>query len=198
MCEFTHRHKEVFSRWLDMNKEEFKKDLKLSIEKAKSKGYFNDTEYDESYTFRGISLQVRTHLTFDDNDEPNFDEMYHLMDFSYWDNDIKKRFNINPLLTLDFDLTELVKTYEICICENDFTIKDGFCRYCYPLARDSGDKCAICMDNSVAKWIKTDCGHVFHYHCWNKIERVNKGQADEYRKCPLCRTHIKSSNYDDY
>lgn len=198
MCEFTARHKEVFSRWLDMNKEKFKKDLSIEIEKAKSNQYYNDNDYEESYTFRGICLEVNTELTFGDDDEPNFDGMRLLMHFSYWYHDIKKRFNIDSCLMLDFDLTKLIKKYEICICENYFTIKDGFCRCCYPLATDNGDKCAICMDNSVARWMKTDCGHIFHYHCWNKIEKVNKQQADEYRKCPLCRTHIKSSNYDDY
>ena len=82
------------------------------MKKAKSKGYYNDDDYEESYTFRGISLEVKTELTFGDDDEPNFDGMRLLMDFSYWDIDNKKRLNIETCLTLDFDLTELMNTYE--------------------------------------------------------------------------------------
>lgn len=75
--------------------------------------------------------------------------------------------------------------YTVCECSERFTVKDGYCEWCYPLATTMEDNCPICMDNCEGVWYETKCGHIFHKKCWKlHYEKTNKRCNV---KCPLCR-----------
>lgn len=72
-----------------------------------------------------------------------------------------------------------------CRCENLATM-NGVCDKCYihgyVRSEEEGGDCCICHEND-GRWVKLACGHILHDRCFYKIIY----EANEGRKCPLCR-----------
>jgi hypothetical protein len=62
---------------------------------------------------------------------------------------------------------------------------NGVCDICYihryVRSEEEGGDCCVCHEND-GRWIKQQCGHILHKHCFIKI----KAEGSK-RKCPLCR-----------
>jgi len=74
----------------------------------------------------------------------------------------------------------LKEEWKLCVC-GDKVARGDQCRDCfihaYERTEEEGGDCCVCHENN-ARWLKLECGHVLHTHCWEKIVG---------NKCPLCR-----------
>ena len=86
-----------------------------------------------------------------------------------------------------------------CHCGRRATM-NGACDECYihsyVRSEEEGGDCCVCHEND-GRWVKLDCGHILHNHCFFEI----KVEAEQKRKCPLCRHQsrwpLRYDCYDD-
>lgn len=87
------------------------------------------------------------------------------------------------------DSVETKNKWTICRCGQRATMNEA-CDSCYihgyVRSEEEGGDCCVCHEND-GRWIKQQCGHVLHIHCFLKIKMEGM-----QRKCPLCRA---SSEY---
>lgn len=81
-------------------------------------------------------------------------------------------------------IDDLVDNIHLCkLCDNGnmgIPDYDFLCRHCYIFGTVyEEDSCAICLTKDFGVWMRTPCGHTFHYKCYNQITD---------KLCPLCRT----------
>lgn len=90
---------------------------------------------------------------------------------------------------------EMPCDFTICQCGevaeygNDKDKEENWCEDCFVWRQEhpngGTEVCAICHEGE-GKYMKTDCGHYFHSHCFDKVEykTVDVGRR---KLCPLCR-----------
>jgi hypothetical protein len=87
--------------------------------------------------------------------------------------------------------------WTFCRCGQLATMNEA-CESCYihsyVRSEEEGGDCCICHEND-GRWVKLQCGHILHRHCFLKIGR------GDLQKCPLCRQqssliHSKQDCYD--
>lgn len=109
--------------------------------------------------------------------------------------DQKEHLNI-PIEQLK-EIISAMTDFKMCQCGEKAT-KDIWCKLCYLYryirTEEEGGDCSICMENE-GRWLKTECGHIFHAHCFNKIP----GNSSTWRrKCPLCRAITNLARFNPY
>lgn len=89
---------------------------------------------------------------------------------------------------------ETKNAWKFCPCGAKATMNE-VCDTCYIHSyyrtEEEGGDCCICHENN-GRWIKQECGHILHTHCWRKI----KTESNYGRKCPLCRQVSKYNVLD--
>ena len=75
-------------------------------------------------------------------------------------------------------------SYELCKC-GDIAEQDEWCIMCYvhryTRTEAEGGVCCCCYENE-GRWIRLECKHELHQHCFNKLASM---------LCPLCRAPVK-------
>jgi hypothetical protein len=80
-----------------------------------------------------------------------------------------------------------------CVCGKEVA-RGGLCKDCfihaYERTEEEGGDCCVCHENN-GRWVKLECGHILHKHCWSKIVGS---------KCPLCRrqNNNQKARFDPY
>lgn len=110
---------------------------------------------------------------------------------------IAKTIKIEMILSWLDSLEEKKNKWLQCRCGHLATM-NGACDKCYihsyVRTEEEGGDCCVCAEND-GRWVKLECGHILHNHCFFKIIQ----EADERRKCPLCRQLSKfPTSYDCY
>ena len=110
----------------------------------------------------------------------------------------KKSFEKVSKIFIDFIKEFEIKDRKFCFCRQIAIKGENYCEDCIYMCCELDDKdlvCPICLDEKLklAHWVKTDCNHYFHKHCYYQIKGENDTDKQYKRKCPLCR-HISNSN----
>ena len=76
----------------------------------------------------------------------------------------------------------------VCQC-GDLATHGVWCQDCYIWRQEhpKGEVCAICHEGE-GKYLKTECNHYFHVHCFYMITATNY-----VRPCPLCRHPVEKA-----
>jgi len=147
-----------------------------------------------SKNFRIDLLLLREEEENDDEEEENDDEgdSYLLFSFSvggmtYFTLRLTQKERLEKFLFS----AEFKFEHEFCPCgrpvfENDMG-KD-MCEDCFLYDYEHEEDCCICLENG-RRWMKLNCGHVLHKHCWIKTKDM---------RCPLCRTKNETACYAPY
>jgi hypothetical protein len=96
---------------------------------------------------------------------------------------------------------EMPVEFNLCQCGSVAVYSDSsratttnWCEDCFIWRQEhpngGTEVCAICHEGE-GRYMKTDCGHYFHSHCFGKIEWL-KGQG-LLKTCPLCRHKVELS-----
>jgi uncharacterized protein YycO len=62
---------------------------------------------------------------------------------------------------------------------------DGiYCELCSLMTIRVDETCSVCLDEDrhTAVWVRTECGHTYHYECLSKVNG----------KCPMCRAKLNA------
>jgi len=87
---------------------------------------------------------------------------------------------------------EMPTEFTLCQCGQVADKAGNWCEDCFVWRREhpngGTEVCAICHEGE-GKYMKTDCGHYFHTHCFHKVECKRVG-LEYVKQCPLCRHSI--------
>lgn len=193
--DFTERIALLFTRYVEINKSTYIEKVKNLLVKTPEElediaGKEDDEIHLGAESFKGFVLKVkieweREECTGEDcehyeGEHPLLPESANLFAKMWYNNIFLGKRNIN-LTTVEKDwFYGLVKTYTLCVCENNLVEKDGWCKRCYPYVLKQAEECCVCKENE-GVWVELKCKHIIHYYCWQKTVGL---------KCPLCRyTH---------
>lgn len=89
----------------------------------------------------------------------------------------------------EFTFCQCGKVAEYC----NFQDKgENWCENCFIWRREhpngGTEVCSICHEGE-GVYMKTDCGHYFHSHCFSKIE-YKRVDGEHVKQCPLCRHNV--------
>jgi hypothetical protein len=198
--DFTERIALFFTRFLEINKEDYIKKVKNLLDKTPEElGEIVNKEDDEVYVdqqfFKGFRIKVKIEFDrqecsgedceYDEGEHPLEPKSANLYCRMFHGSDVYLgRCDIN-LTTVEKDwFYGLVKEYTLCSCEHEFTHKDGWCKKCFPYVCEQEEECCVCKENE-GVWVELKCKHIIHKVCWEKTVGLN---------CPLCR-HTHSHKY---
>lgn len=200
--DFTERIAQFFTRYMEINKSDYVEKVKNFLDKTPDEledivNRDDDELHLDLQGFKGFSLKVKVEWEREEctGEECEYDECEHpLVPLSanlfgkmwYGEIYLGKR-NIN-LTTVEKDwFYSLVKTYTLCVCEENLVEKDGWCKRCYPYVLKHAEECCVCRE-SEGVWVELKCKHIIHYYCWKKTVGL---------KCPLCRhTHDHKHQFE--
>ena len=194
--EFTERTAIIFSRWIKI---QLPKVMEY-IEEMKVKEYHCASLFAQNYSLRChgwiayFSISMDNIDPEDDCSDLDYNSASCEVDIKKWFekiNDKEVRCLGDPTKKDMLEvLQDMIGSYHDCECNS--VVKVGTaCDVCTPfiLPHPNNEECSICLDKREGVWIQTDCKHIFHRKCWNKIE-ITKLQISPWSKtkCPLCRT----------
>jgi hypothetical protein len=193
--EFTERTAIIFSRWIKIQLPKVMK----AMEAIKVKEHYNKETFEQNYSLRChgwiavFSIYMDNIDDEDDCSDYDYDSAICIVDIKKWNEKSCDR-NVSCLgdptkKDMLEELRKMIGSYHYCECQS--IVKVGtFCDVCAPfiLPHPNNEDCAICLDKQESVWIQTDCSHIFHRKCWNKIENTKLEISPWYqKKCPLCR-----------
>ena len=196
--EFTPRLALFFSRFLELEKDDYIKRVRRLMTLSPGELEREDDEEDGEITLTKKYFKqwgIKIGVDFDREEEEDEDErrpikpdsleLYcHLFKCVDHQTELEIEIGRNPVNLTTDDTTwiySLVKTYHMCVCGEWLAKKDGWCSKCYPYVCSQEEECCVCRENE-GVWYQLECKHTLHEYCWKKTHG---------NKCPLCRHEHK-------